>query len=240
MSIADKISNFYNALDQRFYQLFHEVLKDFNERAVHEFRVNIKKQVAFFHLLKGIDPRFRTEKAEALFFNLFKYAGAIRKVHIEKNILTNVDLNVKLSPEILENLELQLAKKTEKYLQYDHKKDLHAIIKNRRLIRNRISRIPENHLNNGLNEYFLKLLEGLRSQSELCKLSETAFHDLRKLLKELFYNLFLINQLLEQRQFTPDILKYLDQLQTSLGEWHDIHLTLKHFSKLENPDFSQL
>jgi hypothetical protein len=36
------------------------------------------------------------------------------------------------------------------------------------------------------------------------------------------------------------VLKYLDKLQTSLGEWHDIHLALKHFSKPKNLDFMQL
>lgn len=240
MKTAEKILIFYNELDLKFHELFFEVLKNFNEAAIHDFRVVIKKQIAFFHLLEWLDPRFQAKETEALFFRIFKNAGAIRKVHIERNILTNKDLKVDLDAGLLEKLDKRLAEKTERYIQHDNKKDLEAIDENRQLIRNRIHHIPGNKLNVRLKNYFAKLLRNLKKLAADCKKNETAFHDLRISLKELFYNLNLINRLSEKVQLTPNMLKYLDKLQTLLGEWHDVHLTLKHISALENPDFDQL
>ena len=240
MKSSKTILNYYIDLDLKFNELFLEVLNDFNENAVHNFRVNIKKQVAFFHLLDCIAPKFQAFETQALFFRIFKKAGAIRKVHIEKNILTNKDLEIKVAPEIIQNLDKQLAKKVERFLQHDYAEDLKAINKKSKTIKRLIQQVSRKNLNNGLNEYFRKLLHGLKKMSDSCKASEDAFHDLRKLLKELFYNLFLINQLFEHNQLTTGVLKYLDRLQTSLGEWHDIHLTFKHFLALEKPEFEEM
>ncbi len=237
MKVSKIIFNYYNGLHQRFKELFAKVLKDFDENAIHGFRVNMKKQVAFFRLLAGIDPKFRADKAETLFFRIFKNAGAIRKIHIEKNILTNKDLNINVGADVIEKLEKKLAKKIKQYLEYSNVKDLKSIKKNNRSVRKRIHKISTYNLKIGLGEYFSKLIQGLKGLSEICTVNEEAFHNLRKMLKELFYNLGLINQLFKKEQLSPDILKYLDQLQTALGEWHDIHLTLKHFSALEKPDF---
>ncbi len=239
MRSAKTMLNYYNDLDLKFNELFLEVLNDFNEKAVHGFRVNIKKQVAFFHLLDCVAPKFQAVETVALFSRIFKKAGAIRKVHIEKNILTNKDLKIKVAPEIIQNLDERLAKKVDRFLQHNYAEDLKAINENSELIKKLIQKISKNSLNNGLNEYFIKLLSSLKKMSVSCKVSEAAFHDLRKLLKELFYNLFLINQLFEHKQLGTGLIKYLDQLQKTLGEWHDIHLTFKHFLALEEPEFNE-
>ena len=240
MEVGNRILNYYKDLDLKFNQLLVEVLNSFEEEVIHKFRVNIKKQVALFHLLDFVVKDFQIDAVKTLFHGIFKKAGAIRKVHIEKNILTNNGLKLDLAPDILKRLEEQLAIKTERFQQYNYAADLEAINENSNSLRQQIHSALKTNLNQGLNKYFKQLLNDLVNLSNRCKTDEKDFHELRKMLKELFYNLNFLNQPFNQKQPSASIFKYLSEIQTNLGEWHDVHLTLNHFSMLKNPAFDDL
>ncbi len=227
MNPSGKILHYYDDLDKKFHELFAAVSDGFQEEAIHEFRVVMKKQAAFFALLHVIDPAFDAEKTRALYFRIFKNAGSIRKVHIEHNILAGLNLSSERHAGIFENLDQRLAKRIARFRQHDNKKDLRVIVKNGKYIRSRINRIQGDKQIARLDDYFSSIFQNLKSLADDCKKSENHFHDLRKSLKELYYNLALILQLSANYRLPKRALKYLDSLQSNLGEWHDLFLTRK-------------
>lgn len=235
MSTLTTIRDYYTGLDQGFNDLYFDVLKAFDVKAVHDMRVNIKKQTAFFHLLESIDPNFEANASKAIFLKIYKNAGEIRKIHIEQAILSNDKLDATLVKKLHAKLAKKLRKSVDDFLYHNNTRSLLAIRKNSPEIEAYILNLSEDKLFQNLHKYFKNLISKMKRVADLSKKSKKAYHDLRKLLKELTHNFNLIKSLFPNHAFSPELLEYLNQLQSNLGNWHDLFLTLKSLRKLSNP-----
>lgn len=216
MTWQHRLSDYYAELHRVFRRYWEEVLYDYGPETVHGFRVNLKRQVAFFHMLESLDGgRFSAREAVETFHALYRHAGKVRNRQVERSLLKKYDASVYLSQWLQdkEHRHLLVLQSLEQDQGADH---LDALAGR---VQQCIGSLPERDIDVRLSEYFHGLVRRMEANGDL--------HDLRKLIKELFYNWSFIFD-----DSTRDsALIWLNELQDLLGRWHDYDFTLHHLGR---------
>lgn len=226
---------YFNKLEKEFHRYYVEVIRDGSEEAVHKLRLNMKKQTAFFHLLEYLDPSFSTERALEAYDKLYKKAGKVRNRQVEHSIARRGEKLLKLEQNFSRWLEERTDERREQLRQYGTQFTLMPVRRLASLVRNRINYLPADHLRDRLQTYFGYLFTAVRDQIPLALGEEVQLHQLRKLIKELFFNLHLLQDLCTKKVWTKKQVKPIDSLQKLLGQWHDSFFTLARIRRGEEP-----
>jgi len=191
-------------------------LKDYlstgNQEALHDFRLEVKKMRAFL-VLQPNNKLFKDFKPVK---KIFKHAGDIR------NIFLNLELgqqhqvddeNFVLQQHLqLEQLIIDFKSQGDKYIK-DVKNAYHHLS-------DRIESIPDLHINLFYERQLHQIADSLTKIT-----FDDSLHHCRKLIKELIYNYKLFMPVL-QMQLNEE---YLNNIQTAIGDWHDITLATDLF-----------
>jgi len=226
MKCVDDLLDYYTALEKNFHHYYVEVLHRCEEEDVHQLRLNMKRQVAFFHLLEFLDPTFHSSKALEAYGKLYKKAGKVRDYQVEKKVVRREEELLKLQHHFSDWLSEQERRQRDKLQSYEEEQSLLRVRRLSKLVRNRLRYLPEQEFKTMLADYFAGLFAKVREVIGPEYRSEAHFHDLRKRIKVLFYNLDLINTLCTTTQLAKKHMKSLDSFQKLLGNWHDRYFTL--------------
>ncbi len=209
---------YYRSLCKEFHRLFLEVDQAYGRDTVHDLRVNMKKQMAFYRFLEAVEPAFSAKEAKTAFGELYALAGKVRDLQVERSLLRQ---RVRLGA--LFASWLKQREESYKTLLRDYEKEL-TLAPIRQL--ERTVEATFQPLSPGLvldrYEGFLKsLLQEIRKTLEGDGNADR-LHYLRKRVKDLFFNLRMFELLFPGNPLPKKTMKALDKFQTLLGNWHDL------------------
>jgi CHAD domain-containing protein len=233
MRIQQRLRQYYERLDRDFHQHFTDVLYQYEAETVHQMRVNLKKQTSFFRLLEELDAEFSADLAFEALSSLYKKAGRVRDIQVERTVVSKDESRLRLDHAFSEWLEEQEARQREKLERFEANYSLVPVRELSRHIVDRVRVLPTRRIQDGMPRYFAKAIQRLRVDLE--ELDERHLHDLRKGIKELYYNLLLLDLLLPQKLSKKSFMRRLNKWQNLLGKWHDKDFIVRRVERKSQP-----
>jgi len=213
-----QLLEYYRSLCKDFHLLFLEVDQAYGRDTVHDLRANLKKQMAFYRFLEAVEPAFSAKEAKASFGELYGLAGKVRDLQVERRLLRQ-----RMRLDVLFASWLKQREESYKILLQEYEKEL-TLAPVRRLERATESAILAMQPGVALDrfEQFLKtLLQEIRKTLAGTGPVER-LHYLRKRLKDLYFNLRMLELLFPETCLPKKTMKALVKFQTLLGNWHDL------------------
>ncbi|MBX2929562.1 MAG: CHAD domain-containing protein [Saprospiraceae bacterium] len=229
-TIQQHLSACFEELDKGFHLHWMAALRSYDKDTVHELRLNLKRQNAFFHLLEALDERFSAGIALDTYEVIYRRAGKVRDKQVEKQVIKKAGHDRHIEHDLTAWLEEKESRRVQLLQEYEAGHSLEPVRNLSFEVRNVIHRLSAKGLEQRLVVYFSKLIRGIAALLRGGAIPKDDLHDLRKFIKELFYNLEFL-----QRHTGPEALRcrawtQLDELQHLLGKWHDYDFTLEHLT----------
>ena len=221
-------------------EVFTATLKDPEQEAIHQLRVNIKKIKALLRLMQEMDPQDRREKAfRALFADVFKQAGRVREIQINRELLKAYREGSGLITSLaqMEKQETKVLLQVLKTFSWDQ------VAKDHQQQLEKLKHLDEDSV------YKLARSRAFRELSKVISLKyqpgPQQLHQVRIKLKAIVEVLAVMVEIHPQqscKQLLMDI-KVLNQI---IGEWHDYQvledslLSLTQYSNIKHSDVNTL
>jgi len=225
--------HYYEDLKKKFHQLYNDLLHDCEVETIHQFRLNLKRQLGFFRLLEILLDGFEAEEAFAQYAPLYKLAGKVRDIQVEKKVVSRDEDLLLMEKRFTLWLEEKEHDRICKLQQLGANSSLASIHDLEERVSQRLMHLSPALLEERLPQYFSHQIESLHKH--LKRKRRLALHDLRKEVKELFYNLQLLNRLMEGKRLPKQTLASLDLWQQILGKWHDYDFILNRIRQKNEP-----
>lgn len=184
--------------------------RKFSKKAFHRFRVEVKRLNAILQILHWANPKFDPKSAHKPIRKLFKKAGPIREMQLEKDLLAEHNLLDKV-PDLKSKLDKEIQKRRNEFFKSRN-------LSRSKKIKKRFKRIQKEIKNRNPLEFSL-YIEDLWEEILLMiafGIDPVNAHLLRKKLKTYQYSL----EILGRNNFPIHIPK-IEELSSLLGAWHD-------------------
>ena len=231
MSIARLLLEYYQELDRGFHLYWIEAQRDYGRETVHGLRVNLKKQRSFFYLLEALTPSFVAVEASEVFDGVYGKAGKVRDLQVERALIEKNERKLQLEHRLSAWLEKQEGRRVLNLQQYESGHSMLPFRKLSERVGRIIGQLPEKGLEAQLGAYYIKIIRGVIAFVRGNKAAGEDLHDLRRFIKELFYNLRFLQRYTGQEALQCGALVRLDELQRALGKWHDLDFAISHLEK---------
>lgn len=231
MSLSGLLSEYYQDLDRGFHLYWMEVLRDYGPETVHGLRVNLKQQRAFFYMLEALTPSFSAGEAMDVFEGVYRKAGKVRDRQVERALIEKNEHRLHIEHRFSAWLEEQEGRRALLLQQYESGHSMLPVRALSEQVLRTIRALPEHELEALLQAYFIKIIRGVVAFIRGDKAAGDDLHDLRKFIKELFYNLRFLQQHTGPEALQCGALGRLDDLQHALGKWHDFDFTITHLKE---------
>ncbi len=217
------IKTYYEEHNAVFNEKFQIALEGFDMEAIHKMRTSTKRLRALFILIEFLtDKKFKAKKQLKKIRSLFKFAGMIRELQIEKQLITEhetiLDENFQ---EYLEYLTQREHKEISRFL-----KHLPAL-KNRKNIINSdkvlkaIDSVPEHKAKSRTLAFISdkeKEISSIKSKPD----SNHRIHSNRTHLKQVYYLHEILIHMSEREKILGISALRLREMEQYLGKWHDL------------------
>lgn len=209
--------DYYLGLSRDFHRLFLELLEAYNRDTVHHLRVTMKKLQAFYRFLQATEPTFSAQEAQRAFGDLYEIAGSVRDIQVERLLLRQ---RVHLEPVIQAWFHREETAFREGLQRYALE---HTLIPIRAIELQAQATLMYRPTDSLLDRFELFLQRRFRKIKRMASdTSPERLHLLRKRLKQLFFNIHMLQLLLPAEKLPKKSLKALDNFQKTLGDWHDL------------------
>jgi CHAD domain-containing protein len=230
------MSPLHNYLDQIFREAkkyADKTMKSFDPEDIHKMRVALKKIKAAFYFEQFYLPQLGGEEMKESKKN-FSDAGKIRELQLLQDAIKSFNSGDEIMKEkVLHELSREEKKAKKKF--HDHFQDSGKNALNG--LRKTMVYEAKKLTGADFKLYFQSRLEAMRIQIQTAQ-AEKDYHQLRKQLKELKYNLSFADEDSKRLVYAVFTEKELSQLEEDLGNWHDqVIITLwlkKLLSEKEN------
>ena len=215
-------------LEKEFHQSFTEVGRDAHTEAIHGLRLNLKRQRALFQLMEHLDSTFSASLAKEAYGKLYKRIGKLRNLQVEQQVIREDEELLGVEPSFSSWLAEEAEEAKAMIREYEASFSLVNVRRLFSLLRNRLYFVPAEAWKDRLNSYFSGRFSALRQYGISVPGRARDFHECRRLVKELAYNLHLIQGLCDEPGEAFSELDWLNELQQLLGAWHDRFFSLEH------------
>jgi CHAD domain-containing protein len=202
---------------------FNIVMQSFDMDAIHKMRTSTKRLRALFQLIEYVSSdKFKAKKQLKKVRLLFKHAGKIREIQIEKSVLSRYEESMKLHfPDYMDYLSRCEHREIARFLKsipryadreqiIDHDYVLKAITSGKN--KKQASRIQK-YLKSKVEE-----LHRLNSKP----VSNERIHRNRTILKQLYYLYDILELSSEQHSLLNLTSERLREIEQKIGNWHDL------------------
>ncbi len=224
---------YYDELKKAFHKLFYEMLYDCQPETIHQFRLNLKRQLGFFRLLEILQPDFQADESFSGFSSLYKMAGKVRDVQVEKSVVLQDEKELLMKKSFskwLTDKEIYFQQELRQMGALASLAPIHTVEVE---VSERLRKMTPELLEHKLPAYFKHRISSLKRQ--LKKQKRISLHDLRRGVKELYYNLQLLQRLSGKKALPKPTLNALDRWQELLGRWHDYDFILSRIRTKKEP-----
>jgi CHAD domain-containing protein len=225
-----ELTKYIRSLFSKFTKHAQHAAKDFKADDIHKMRVTFKKIEAVFNLLRFFCNENLNQEEITKAKRTFKKAGKVRELQLMIERVKSVETKSEAAKTIVINYLDNKGKKTEKkfqqYFNESGEKEIHEVGEKMIDVAKEIS-------DNDLLPYFKNISENIVLVETKKERNEDELHQLRKRIKELNYNLVLLNDATRKKVeeiFPPGNYSSLEKL---IGEWHDETIFLSGIGKAE-------
>ncbi|MDP9230041.1 MAG: CHAD domain-containing protein [Bacteroidota bacterium] len=216
---------------KRIDKFFYKIIEHFEFEDIHEFRVEVKKLRAFTRLVAFELPEPQKLKIPKRLKSMYGCFGIIRNLQLQQQRISKITAEQNLNKaetylQLLADEEKESktkAKDLANHHSFDHEKE--KIIK----------ALPDKLGKDSINMFIQQKVKELKELLALHHLNDEELHEIRKILKDIFYNWTYIEQyaasVLHPDFANPEKIKLLTGL---LGDFHDICIALN----LLQPDYT--
>ena len=222
-AMTEKLINYFEKQQQLFTEYYNESLKDYTINSVHEMRLCMKRLRALFIFFEALEPDvISTKILLSSFRKLFKLAGHIRDIQIQKKLALHLENEMAVSyPEYIQYLnknEKKAIKAFEKKMHdYEPEKDFTML---RNIISETIGTYPSDNISlRGQKIIFDKF--AVVKKMTRSKLNTVQLHSVRTKLKQIAYLLKIWKGHDNVTQIIPVERVHLQFVEIKLGQWHD-------------------
>jgi CHAD domain-containing protein len=213
---------YFNDLWKHMCNNLEAFVKEGDQEKLHQFRVNVKKIRAFLLLVDETLSQNAFSKQFKPVKKIFKQGGKIREAFINLQMgaqynLNNEDFNLKQVNEMDSEI-LSFKKNAKKYFKTIG--EVHEELEDN----------LQDIQNDRINEFYQNQLEHIAVTLDKHEFNDE-LHDCRKRIKTLVYNRKIAGKALDGNLSLNN--DYLDELQDSIGSWHDTILAIELFSAPE-------
>jgi CHAD domain-containing protein len=201
-------------------KLLNDALLDFNEESVHNFRIGIKKIKAKMQLIRRHDKSFDYKKKYPNIRRLYKNLGTVRELHVleEKFNDSNKILQDSVKHKAQQILNQILIDR--QYMVITSFDD--AVYKSLKKAKRQVKKTLKEVSDKDFKKYFDAKTDKLVASFESLTFSKKQLHELRKLIKEIKFNMSFDPKRAEKILNNRGIdIATLDNLQKWLGDWLD-------------------
>ena len=195
-------------------RLFIEV----TEEDIHKIRTTLKRLKNFNILLDGL--LFREKDFPVGFTNLFKLSGEIRDIQIQQKILDGYQ----------DHYQYYLSEIFERKLEFFNIKD--SFDEEFQYLGGKLDRIEEYHIDEQILANVKSRVEIGLSDIRNMPIAPDNLHEIRIRLKRIYYTLLMLDE--------KDHIKQLDDIQETIGLWHDHDVTIDRLRIFDNDDLNIL
>ncbi|QJD96334.1 CHAD domain-containing protein [Mucilaginibacter robiniae] len=193
-------------------------LKSAEQEELHQFRVQFKKMRALLTLLQSGDKHPKLLKQVKPIQKMFKKAGVIRGAYVNLQLSHQYGFR---KPEF-EDKQQQIILSGANRFYCKGPKQLEQLKRTRKKLMNSLHRLPAKTVQNFYQDMLNEAADFLQSP-----VFDERLHDCRKKIKLLMYNQKVADSALADKlTLNKD---YLNQLQDTIGKWHDVVLALELF-----------
>jgi len=211
MPIHQSTRDYFSSLKLEFKEIIENLQREVTTSPIHDLRVNLKKQHAFYLMLQHLVEDFPIETILKHHNLLFKNSGKIRDIEVNMKTLKKA-VNYQV-----ENLEVE--KKSETY-----KKKFQEQISSNLFVDDYLPFIlctkilsTESIRFELISDYFNELIQKINTFIENKKLHQVRIH-----LKELYYNYSWLHGSFTKMRYASKSISYINLVQHQLGQWHDL------------------
>ena len=222
-AMTEKLINYFEKQQLLFTEYYNESRRDYTINSVHEMRLCMKRLRALFLFFEALEPDvISTKLLLSSFRKLFKLAGHIRDIQIQKKLALHLEKEMDASyPEYIQYLnknEKKAIKAFEKKMHgYEPEKDFDML---RNIISETISTYPSDNISlrgqTIILDKFILVKKMTRS-----KLNTVQLHSARTKLKQIAYLLKIWKGHDNVTQIIPVERVHLQIIEIKLGQWHD-------------------
>lgn len=221
-----------------FDENFKIVLVNFDEDAIHKMRTSTKRLRALFQLIEFISTdNFKSKQQTKKIRSLFKHAGRIREIQIEKTILSGYEDCLDLQyPEYREYLVQREHREIARFLKSIPKFSERDKIINDSYIIKTILTCSGKTLSINVSNFLNRKLEKLNRLNSK-PVSNVRIHKNRTILKQLYYLYDILSQITKEPKILNMTSERIREIEQKIGTWHDlINSTyyLNNFFKTKN------
>ena len=221
--MTEKLINYFEKQQQLFTEYYNESRRFYTITSVHEMRLCMKRLRALFLFFEALEPDVISTKIMLSGFRkLFKLAGHIRDIQIQKKMALHFEkeLNVSYSEYIHflnKNEKRAIHAFEEKMHGYEPEKDFEML---RNVISETLSTYPSDNISLRGQQIILDKFTLVKKMTK-GKLNTTQLHSVRTKLKQITYLLKIWKGHDNVTQIIPVERVHLQMVEIKLGQWHD-------------------
>jgi CHAD domain-containing protein len=222
-TMTEKLINYFEKQQQLFTEYYNESRRDYTINSVHEMRLCMKRLRALFLFFEALEPDVISTKVMlSNFRKLFKLAGHIRDIQIQKKLALHLEkeMDVSYSEYIhyLNKNEKKAIKDFEKKMHgYEPEKDF-AMLRN--IISETIGTYPSDNISLRGQTIILDKFNLVKKMTR-GKLNTAQLHSVRTKLKQIAYLLKIWRGHDNVTQIIPVERIHVQFVEIKLGQWHD-------------------
>ncbi len=225
--------NFYKAQTGIFITEYEKAKIDYDEDAIHDFRVSVKRMKAVLRLLENIisDNSFVSKNNIASIKKIYGSAGIIRDSQVQVSMIKKYEKKLNIFFDFYKQYFNEYEKVGKKKFDFENKVFRYELLANeideiKYNIDNNIAIEPSNSIFDFVKiqyKYFIKLLNDTSNEENL--------HDARRKIKEINYVLEIVQIYTES--IDKQLLLNLKRAGSMLGKWHDKVVMIENIEILE-------
>jgi len=222
-AMTERLINYFEKQQLLFTEYYNESRKDYTVISVHEMRLCMKRLRALFLFFEALEPDVISTKVMlSNFRKLFKLAGHIRDIQIQKKLALHLEKEMDASYSeyihYLNKNEKKAIKAFEKkMLGYEPERDF-AMLRN--IISETISTYPSENISLRGQTIILDKFNLVKKMTR-GKLNTAQLHSVRTKLKQIAYLLKIWKGHDNVTQIIPVERVHLQFVEIKLGQWHD-------------------
>jgi CHAD domain-containing protein len=212
----DDISKYAENLFKKIQKQSGKATGDDGEEYIHALRVEVKKLKALFYLLSFYFPELEEKQLKKL-TKVFHSAGRVREWQLLTGQVRGSSLSVEPKEEIIQ-FARHAKEKAFKKFRHEVDKSGSAAVKE---LRETVLRFTDRMNQQELSGYFHKMISSIEKKWKKKNLSVKSYHEVRREMKDLKFNLKLLDENTKKslKRFSDSA--FLDECEELLGKWHD-------------------
>lgn len=218
--------NYYQKQVSEFQHQFHQTVTLFDEDAIHDLRVCLKRIRAFFRLLEYFNPEFKQKENFRFFRKIFKDIGLIRDLQVQIGLMKDFH---RYYDRRFKHYLADLATEAKVHLKHEldlvHLENLETVEEK---VENCVQGIDEQIFYPQVSVFIMAKVESTINQFQNGN-DPKKMHRSRILLKDAYYILQLLEEGQPLEKYYPELLEKVDLLQGTFGIWHDWEVVLDHY-----------